>query len=390
MTHLQLKRPGYQQRKRKDGSYARYWNPRRALAGASKALPLVRIPDSLDDYQVALFCRQRTDELRADIDNLKTGHVYNGKIAALVQLYRTSPTSPYQELKASTRKRDYDPSLRLIEKSVGERAIHKLRGSDFKNWYSQWAKGGKVRRAHGAIRKLRAVLSFGVVQKYPACTEAREILSLMRFKAPKARTRHMTYDQAGAICLQALKAGRPSIALTTAMQWDTALRRIHIIGEWVPVQPGDSGNLVRGRTKWQGPTVGDITDNIFLPPNQESGKAATGHDLATCPLVQFVLGHSPLPQIGPLIVSERTGLPYRENYYAHDFRAIAQAAGVPDDVWSMDARAGAITEAEQATDINKAQKMAGHTSPKTTQNYVRGDGVQNNREVAKARSKLHR
>ncbi|MCP4185246.1 MAG: hypothetical protein GY761_18380 [Hyphomicrobiales bacterium] len=80
----------------------------------------------------------------------------------------------------------------------------------------------------------------------------------------------------------------------------------------------------------------------------------------------------------------------RENYYAHDFREIANAAGAPNSVWSMDARAGAITEVEEVTDIGMAQKMAGHKSAKTTQGYVSGDSVKNNREVAKARSKLHK
>jgi hypothetical protein len=34
--------------------------------------------------------------------------------------------------------------------------------------------------------------------------------------------------------------------------------------------------------------------------------------------------------------------------YARWFRQIARAAGIPDDVWNMDSRAGGATEADEA------------------------------------------
>jgi len=55
-------------------------------------------------------------------------------------------------------------------------------------------------------------------------------------------------------------------------------------------------------------------------------------------------------------------------------------------VWS--ARAGAISEAEAATDLESARKMAGHTTSKTTQGYVRNGDLDNNRKVADARARL--
>ena len=87
---------------------------------------------------------------------------------------------------------------------------------------------------------------------------------------------------------------------------------------------------------------------------------------------------------GPLIVSEVTGLPYRENYYATDWRSIAKSAGVPQEVWSMDARAGAISEAEEATGSLDAARKTGrpHQRASTTLGYVRNDDLDNNRKVA--------
>ena len=48
------------------------------------------------------------------------------------------------------------------------------------------------------------------------------------------------------------------------------------------------------------------------------------------------------------IVKGEHGLPIRECSYRKWFRAIARAAEIPDEVWSMDSRAGAATEADEA------------------------------------------
>ena len=390
MTERRKDRPGYQRRQRSDGSYAHYWNPLRACSKAPKSLPLRALDAGLSDEAMAAQCRAWTDELLADLEGRGLAPEYDGTIRSLVAVYRTHEKSPYQALKHSTRLRDYDPTLRLIVETVGARAIRALRGSDFTTWYEQWGSKGRTRRAHGAIRKLRLILSFGVQEKLPDCSVAREILSLMRFAAPDPRQMKMEYAHARALCLKALEMGRPSIAITQALQWDTALRRIHIIGEWIPVNEGDTGGIVRGKTKWQGLTAADISaDCVLTVPITSRNKKATRHDLTACPLVAEVLRAASLPSVGPLIVSEKTGLPYRENYYAQDWREIAKAAGVPETVWSMDARAGAISEAEAATgDLDAARKLAGHSTQKTTLIYVRNDDLDNNRRVADARAKL--
>jgi integrase len=156
------------------------------------------------------------------------------------------------------------------------------------------------------------------------------------------------------------------------------------------VERGDKGGIVRGRTKWRGLTAADITADLVLTvPQTSKNKVATRHDLTSCPLVSAVLEKIELPKMGPLSVAETTGLPYRENYFATDWREIARAAGVPDDIWSMDTRAGAISEVEEATgNVDAARKLAGHTNIRTTLGYVRNDDLAHNRKVADARSKL--
>ncbi len=390
MSSTRRDRPGYQGRKRSDGSYAHYWNPSRAVKAAPGGLPTRPIADGTSDEVIADLCRRWTDELRGELEGLTKKHDFDGTIRSLIHLYRTDENSPYQALKHPTKIRDYNPSLNLIDKTVGARRIVELRGDDFRRWYKQWGKGGMTRRAHGAIRKLRSALSYGSEQKLAGCRDAREILSLIRFSTPDTRRVKMEYEHARAICEKAIELGRPSIALTQAIQWDTALRRIHVIGEWLPLVAGEAGGIIRGKTKWRGLTAADISaDMVLTVPVTSRNKVATSHDLTACPLVMWVLSHARLPKMGPLIVSETTGFPYRDNYYYTDWRDIADKAGVPKGIWSMDARAGAISEAEEATgSVDAARKLAGHTNAKTTLGYVRNDDVEHNRRVAQARAAL--
>ena len=145
-------------------------------------------------------------------------------------------------------------------------------------------------------------------------------------------------------------------------------------------------SIKRGEKYWHGPKWTDISRNMtFQPPNVSRNKAATTHDLKECPLVMRVLDEIGLKDFGPLIVSEKHGMPYWEREIARDWREIARLAGVPDGVWSMDTRAGAISETEAAVGIEGVRKIAGHSSAKTTQGYVRNDEVDAVRDIAIAR-----
>jgi hypothetical protein len=51
---------------------------------------------------------------------------------------------------------------------------------------------------------------------------------------------------------------------------------------------------------------------------------------------------------GPVSIDETAGRPYAEPAYGREWRLVVRAAGIPDQVWNMDARAGVITEAGDA------------------------------------------
>jgi hypothetical protein len=78
--------------------------------------------------------------------------------------------------------------------------------------------------------------------------------------------------------------------------------------------------------------------------------------------------------VGPLIVDEILGVPYTAEAYRAWFRRIARKAGIPDTVWSMDARAGAITEAwESGAEPAAVMAMATHTQLSTSRRYNRSN-----------------
>lgn len=81
-----------------------------------------------------------------------------------------------------------------------------------------------------------------------------------------------------------------------------------------------------------------------------------------------------------MILAETTGEPYKHRKFAERWRKIADKAGVPRDIWNMDARAGAITEAynlgASETDV---MKSAGHKNRQTSARYNRGTIKQTSR-----------
>ena len=87
----------------------------------------------------------------------------------------------------------------------------------------------------------------------------------------------------------------------------------------------------------------------------------------------------PRHRVGPLIIDEAAGRPYAEFSLAASGALSPSAAGIPDDVWNMDARAGGITEAEDAgADLDHTRSTAAHSQISTTPALLARSG----REVA--------
>jgi hypothetical protein len=113
-------------------------------------------------------------------------------------------------------------------------------------------------------------------------------------------------------------------------------------------------------------------------------------DLKLCPLVTQVLSHVLTDRrVGPFIIDEKSGRPYAEDAYAREWRIVARAAGIPDHIKNMDARAGAISEADEAlAPLDEIRSTAGHSQASTTTRYIRG-AAGKSKHVAELRQ-LHR
>ena len=375
---MRTDRPGYKYRDNKDGSRVHYWDPKRAVKGSLDYLYVVRLADGLTDEQIAEECQRRTRELQNDLRGLGASPAYDGTIKSLIDCYRHDKTSTLHTVKYSTRARDYEPSLRILEKNVGARRIDVLKASDFKDWFAQWRKKGH-RRAAGAIKLLRLVMSYGAGERLHGCAQARLILHDIRFDQPAPREVAMTYEQCLAIVKKSAEMGWPSIGFVEALKFETALRRIDIIGEWVPSPEG-------GDFRWTGLMTQSISKDMILTLKTSKTGAAVARDLKSYPLVAEALKAFRMPDIGPVVIDEGRGKPYRGDRYNDKFRKVRDAAGVPSNVWSMDSRAGAVSETVEATgSLEDARDLATHTTTKTTRLYSRGDGLTSSRRIAEAR-----
>lgn len=377
---MRIDRPGYQTRKNKDGSVVHYWNPKRAVKDAPAHLSTVRLPDDITDEQIVIKCKQLTADLKNELNYIDAPQQYDGTINSLIRLYRFDETSSFHRVKYSSRK-DYEASLLVLEKNVGDRSVSKLKASDFSRWFRQWRKTGH-RRATGAIKLLRIVMSYGAGERLPGCRDARTILSEMKFEQPPARKSFMTYEQCKAIVIKSAEMGCPSIGFVEAVKFETALRRIDVIGEWIESQHGRP-------FQWRGLTADDISDDLILKVTTSKTNTEIAHDLKVMPLVGIALRAYKIPVSGPVVINENTGRPYWGNRYSAKFRKVRAAAGVPSTIWSMDTRAGAITETLIATgSLEEAQNLATHSSPKMTRRYARGDNLDLGRKVAENRLKI--
>lgn len=388
MTHPSA--PGVKRRRRADGTVDWYW-----VATATRYEPrTVRLnyPDT-PEGRLAMAAHARI--LQAEmLDWLANGPrraatAKLGTIAWIVERYQTDEDSPYHDLRAST-KVAYDASLAIITSTVGERGIFAVSGPDLRKWYREWTQEGTTpRRAYGCIQLLRIVLAYGTSLRDGPCRELRDILSAMQFEMPRKRRERMTAAQAAAIREAAHRRGRPEIALAVALMFELALRQKDVIGEWV--RGGGQSGIVDGpgmrevpdprfaprhRVQWGwGLLWSHIDGNMVLrkPTSKSNGNETAEHDLRACPELLRELALVPIEQrVGPVIKAP-SGLPYRAHEFQAQFRAAADAAGVPRTIWSMDARAGAISEAYEAGAAPAdAMKFATHNQMATSMRYNRG------------------
>lgn len=391
-----LESPGLKRRPNKDGTMRHYWVAS-AVSKHARDYSLKTVQLHGSDDEMSQRCRILTSELRLWLANRGKGPkpIFDGTIKSLIAVYRQTEESPYHGIKHNTRMM-YDESLNLLEKIVGGRQLHKLTGLDFTRWYNnfkepapfskkqleQIEKGEhvpdnqpRVRRAYKAMQLVRIVIKFGVVANITECVRLSIILENMEFSAPGARTQEVTFEQVQAICKKAIETGRLSIALAQALQFELTLRQVDVIGQWEPLQDGDDETgIVDRRKRWSGGVAwSHIDSDGVMNKITTKTKQQAIHDTMAYPYLRSILDLVPAEKrIGPMIIDEGSGLPYRHRHFTEVWREIADACGIPKDVWNRDSRAGGVTEGSDAgADLEHLRHHANHANSATTAKYNR-------------------
>jgi hypothetical protein len=125
----------------------------------------------------------------------------------------------------------------------------------------------------------------------------------------------------------------------------------------------------------------DIDADMILRKTHVKTGVTVEHDLKLYPdILREIELVEPSRRVGPMIISEATGEPYKHRTFTQTWRRVADAAGLPKNVWNMDSRSGAISEAYDAgADETSVMKHAGHKNRQTSAKYNRGSLAQTSR-----------
>lgn len=384
--------PGLKRRKRAGSADACYWIPPHRLVKAGWSVRSVKLEGG--EQEIAERCQQ----LWAELEAWRTGQPTKIKytINWLIWRYQTDERSPYHSLKQRTRA-GYDQSIKIIDDTVGSFPIDAqieggilrpaLYGAQLREWHYRWslpdAQGKPTApvRAWHAFSMLRILFTYAIECGVPGAKDLRDMAGAIRISSPKAREAAPERDMVLAHVNECVKAGLLSMAITTLAQFEFTERRTHIIGEWE--RPAGHGWQWRPGWLWTGVS----RDWVIQYHQTKVGRVERQFDLHDTPALLELIQRIPEEKrVGPMIVCERTGKPWKERHYAQMFRAIARKVGMPDGIWSMDMRAGAATEIDglQGVTMKDLQAAGGWSTEAMARRYSRG-GVRAAQNVVKLR-----
>lgn len=309
-----------------------------------------------------------------------------GTVQWLIDEYRSDRDSPYRSKRWPTRQH-YDVLLKRVAADFGTSTLEDIRARQLKRWHEGIVAAGHVAMGHGLVGMIRTIVGFGAtILEDKECQRLAGMLHLMKFAMAKPRTERLTAEQAILIRREAHSAGRPSIALAQAIQFECFLRQKDVIGEWVPeTEPGESAVRAYGNKWLRGIRWEEISHDFVLSHITSKRLKLVEFDLTSAPMVveelHYAMGSDALgglqrdrfPKDGPVIFSEASELPWIAGEYRRWWRKLARSAGIPDAVRSMDSRAGAITEATDAgASLEHIRHASTHSDIAMVQRYSRG------------------
>jgi hypothetical protein len=325
--------------------------------------------------------------------------IFTGDLKSLVAAYQHDPDSPYQKIRYKSR-RSYDAACARIEKGmwtdelgvthcIGDSLISEITARRVLRWHRVWSKDGvHITTGHGQVGMLRTLLTFGAtILEDKECRAAKVTLHDMRFAMSKPRKERLTADQAVALRAMAHVKRRPSLALAQAFQFECTLRQKDVIGEYIPISEPGVSDVIDGNSKWlSGIRWEEVDEALVLKHVTSKRQKEVIVQLMLAPMVveelkrQFPaavridgsIDRAALPASGPIVVSETTGLPWSDFEFRRKWRHMATACGIPKEVFNMDTRAGAISEATDAgASLEDVRHAATHSNTSMTARYSR-------------------
>lgn len=405
---MRLRAPGLKQIKRK-GEVNLYWARDESEVFATYAPATVRIHVDIADpaakEAIERICQREQESMllwseQRETDKERLAPKFDRTMGSLCRVYEHDPESGFSDIQENTQS-SYRDSLKIIEDTIGLRRIDKIPATNFKTYYRNWkapvspGEPERVRRAYGCIQIVKVVLGYGMQANllYDHCERLLKAMGRMRFPKNPPRDSVLTYEHAEAIVTTALKVGDVSTALVQALQFECFTRQIDVLGKWRTVKADyklKPGEVRNGDKAWSGMTLGMIVSGsgILRIRTSKTGQFVV-HDLSECELVVRCLdavGHADPDQP---VARRKDGRPWATHMdYGKQWREYANASGVPKSVWSMDSKAGGITEASGAGASHDDLAGSGVHATKTTTRkiYMRG-AAEISARVQKARQK---
>lgn len=317
------------------------------------------------------------------------------KLSELIAAYLTDPDSTFRKNRYCSRV-TYRHLLHRLDTDCGTFEIGDIKARQMRRWHEGWVAVSGISMAHALVGMLRTITTFGATMlECHDCRNLKITLHDMRFEMGKPRGEALSADQATIIRKQAHECGLPSIAMAQAFQFECTLRQKDVIGEWVPLAEDGDTDVFDGEEKWlRGLRWEEVDDLLILHHVTSKRGKLIEPDLKLAPMVTeelslwfpgLITAHpvsgavevhrSRLPESGPILISEYSGRAWRAEEFRRKWRQLARFGGIPDNVFNMDSRAGAITEAtDSGALIEDVRHAATHSNVSTTERYSRGSG----------------
>ncbi|NRB18314.1 MAG: recombinase [Rhodobacteraceae bacterium] len=343
----------------------------------------------------ALRCRELTQEVVRWFEDQDTPRVDPETWKYLIARYQTDEFSPFQEVKGNTRA-GYIQQLAKLEEVIGRTKIAGMTYEVIKTIQKAMTdKGRSFSYIHRFFNTLRRVSRYGKVLKIRAAIEVADILSEMRFQNSSARQVSPTRDQVYAVIAAADQEGMDHYALGIMIQYEFALRAVDVRGQWLNTNETEGG-IIRNGKRWQDGLTWDMFDieltrmTKLISKTRKSLPEPYVFDLTAIPEIRDRLFKiQSADPVGPVILAKKSGgMPYTVSGWSQAWARLRKKSGIPEDIWMMDLRAGAMTEAKNlGADPFSLRDAGQHKEVSTTDRYARArsDGANKVVQLRQAR-----